>query len=363
MGNRAQLSVLWEKIYLKAPNFHRASRQIKSAKRKLKVVNNGRPISKEEFEAVKEYWKPYGVKPKEYWYRLFCDGDDSIDPRYIPGDMWVNKILPYYNNLMWGRAYADKCAYDRPFPNLNRPRTIVKNACGRFYDGDQRVITRDEAVALCLKEERFIVKFTTFSYGGKSIHVFEKGEISEESVCRFFDEYGMNFIVQALVEQHEELAKLNPTSLNTLRVMSFFFKGKVHILSSQLRIGGEGARVDNYSSDGFACNVNPDGRLNERAINKAGWTTRHPRGFDFKDVVVPSYDKVICTIREEAARLPHLNIIGWDFGVDKDGEPVFIELNVYPGQNQRGSGPTFGDLTEEVLHDVFIEKSLENAFG
>ena len=78
---------------------------------------------------------------------------------------------------------------------------------------------------------------------------------------------------------------------------------------------------------------------------------------------MPSYDKVLRIIREEAPKLPRLGIIGWDFGIDQDGEPVFIELNIFPGQNQRGSGPSFGDMTEAVLRDVFIEKNLKDAFN
>ena len=101
----------------------------------------------------------------------------------------------------------------------------------------------------------------------------------------------------------------------------------------------------------------------EQAVNYQGWADRHPRGYAFKDVTVPAYDKVIRVVKEEASRLPQLGIIGWDFGVDKDGEPVFIELNIFPGQNQRSGGPTFGDLTEEVLQDVFVEKSLKDAFS
>ena len=112
-----------------------------------------------------------------------------------------------------------------------------------------------------------------------------------------------------------------------------------------------------------AVEIFPDGRLSERAVSKAnGWATEHPNGFAFRDVVIPSYDKVIAIVKEEAAKLPHLNIIGWDFAIGADGEPVFIEINVFPGQNQSGSGPTFGDLTKEVLQDVFIDKSLAGAF-
>ena len=363
MADRKKLALLRDEVYMKLSHRHRANAKVKIAKKKLKDVNGGRPVSDREYEQVKAFWHPYGVVPRKYWFQLFWDGKESCDPRYIPDDMWVKDILPYYNNLMWGRAYTDKCAYDRLFPDLNRPRTIVCNSCGHYYDGSQHVISREEAMALCLKEECFIVKFATFSYGGKSIQVFDRGEVNEGSVERLFREYKMNFIVQALVEQNEELAALNPTSLNTIRIISFFFREKVHILSSLLRIGGEGARVDNYASHGYACNIGPDGRLAEQAVNYQGWADRHPRGYAFKDVTVPAYDKVIRVVKEEASRLPQLGIIGWDFGVDKDGEPVFIELNIFPGQNQRSGGPTFGDLTEEVLQDVFVEKSLKDAFS
>ena len=40
-----------------------------------------------------------------------------------------------------------------------------------------------------------------------------------------------------------------------------------------------------------------------------------------------------------------------------------IEFNTRPGQNQiGGKEPTFGEMTEEVLEDVYIKKSLRNAF-
>ena len=42
-------------------------------------------------------------------------------------------------------------------------------------------------------------------------------------------------------------------------------------------------------------------------------------------------------------------------------EPVFIEYNVCPGSNQITCGPTFGDLTERVLEEVFVKKTLEYA--
>ena len=46
------------------------------------------------------------------------------------------------------------------------------------------------------------------------------------------------------------------------------------------------------------------------------------------------------------------------FAVGEDGTPVMIEFNIKPGQNQiGGKEPSFGDLTDEVLEEVFIRKN------
>lgn len=326
-------------------------------------MNGGYKQTPEEWREVRDYWKKYHIRPKKVWYKMYCDGREKLDPRYIPLSLWYTRFLPYYNNTIMGRAYVDKCAYDIIYKGLKMPRTIIKNCAGRYYDGQQRMLTREEAIDLCCAEEEFIAKCATASSGGHGIQVFLPGEISHEKVEALFDDMGQNFVVQELIKQHKDLARINESSLNTLRVMSFFFNDEVHILSAQLRIGSAGARVDNYSSGGFACNVMEDGRLSARAVSRDGWATQHPNGTVFKDFVVPEFAKVIEVVKQEHKKLPYLNIIGWDFAVDRDGEPVFIELNEGPQDNQNGSGPTFGDMTEAVLEDVFIRKSKADMFS
>lgn len=168
--------------------------------------------------------------------------------------------------------------------------------------------------------------------------------------------------MQASVKQHPVLSRLNPSSLNTIRVVSFFFEGEVHFLSSILRIGATNAKVDNVGAGGFACPVKMDGQLNDKAVNrKAEWVEENSTGIKFKDVRIPYFDKVIETIMQSHKKLAHFKLIGWDFSVDLEGDPVFIEFNVCPGSNQISCGPTFGDLTEKVLEEFFITRSLSNA--
>jgi D-alanine-D-alanine ligase-like ATP-grasp enzyme len=96
---------------------------------------------------------------------------------------------------------------------------------------------------------------------------------------------------------------------------------------------------------------------------KTQWIDETENGIKFKDITVPSYDRVVATIEKIHGRMPYFGIVGWDIAVDKDGDPVLIEFNLRPGQNQIGcKAPTFGDMTEEVLDEVFIKKTLKGKF-
>lgn len=359
---RSNWLILVDRVNTKLRFLWPAYTSYKDAVRRTKSLHGGYKGTSEEYKAVRSFWAKYRKYPKMMWFKMYSDGKDKLDPRYIPLSMWYTEVLPYFNNTTMGRAYVDKCAYDVIYKNLKMPKTIVKNVAGRFYGENQELITENEALERCLKQDSFIAKCATGSFGGHGIVVLIENEINRESVATVFNQLKKNFVVQELVKQHATLKAINASSLNTLRVMSFFFKGEVHILSAQLRMGSAAARVDNYSSGGFACNIQPDGRLSERAVSRDGWATVHPNGMTFKDIVVPSYERVIEIIIEEHKKIPYMNIIGWDFGIDECGEPVFIEMNEGPQDNQNGSGPTFGDMTEEVLDDVFINKSNRNAF-
>ncbi len=361
-GNqRSGWILLLDRIQTRVCYLYPAYARYRDAVHRSKALNGGYKGSRQEYRAVRDYWKKYHKHPNMMWFRMFSDGADHLDPRYIPTSMWYTDFLPYYNNVIMGRAYVDKCAYDLIYPDLKKPATIIKNVAGHYYGPGQELLTEEQALSACLAHDGFIAKCATDSYGGRGIAVFHKDEITKDAVRALFERFGKNFIVQELVDQHPDLKAVNPSSLNTLRIISFFFKDEVHILSAQLRVGGPGARVDNYSSGGFACNVRMDGRLSERAVSKDGWSTVHPNGTRFCDIVVPGFDKVLETIRKEHRRLPYLGIIGWDFGIDADGDPVFIEINESSQDNQIGSGPTFGDMTEEVLQDIYIDKKNRNA--
>ena len=365
MANRSRMGLLLDRSYIYGKTLKYCVNKSKYAKKRIKMIGGGYKGSRKEFkDIVLEFWKPYGIRPERYWYTLYCAREDSYDPRYIPDNIWFGKIYPYFNNIIARNSYADKGFFDTLFADLKRPGTVIKNMAGYYYDEEMKLLSKEEAIEKCLGAEHWVIKASTNTGGGKSIQFFDiSGENDREKIERLFSDYKVNFIVQNLVEQHPDLAKIHEKSLNTVRVQSFFFKGKVYILSAQLRMGSGESRLDNVSSGGCACAIGEDGWLKGKAVTrKSEWTDHHESGIYFKDVKVPSYDKILDIVNKRHPQLPYFGIIGWDFAVDKDGDPVFIEINATSEPNQIASGPTFGDLTKEVLQEVFVDKTMENYF-
>lgn len=135
--------------------------------------------------------------------------------------------------------------------------------------------------------------------------------------------YGKNFIVQCVVKQHKILNDIHPNSVNTIRVITILIKNKVNVLSSCLRMGCRGSRVDNISSSGVSCGILGDGRLRSVGYDLNGNKVfQHPDGYKFDDCVVPGYDLIIKDIEKAAIRVPQFGVVSWDFAVNEEGTPV-----------------------------------------
>ena len=54
--------------------------------------------------------------------------------------------------------------------------------------------------------------------------------------------------------------------------------------------------------------------------------------------------------------VPFTKLCSWDIAIRKDGIPVLIEANMTFGEidfHQMCNGPILGDLTEDILNEVF----------
>jgi hypothetical protein len=168
--------------------------------------------------------------------------------------------------------------------------------------------------------------------------------------------YEGNFVVQRLLQQHSEMAALNESSINTLRIMTVQLD-EPRVLSTVLRSGRAGSVVDNQTAEGISCGVTPEGRINAWAVDRFGnRILAHPdSGYRYGGQRVPGIAKAWELVAQLQRQLLYYDLASWDIAIGPAAEPVLIEVNLrWQGVNlhQMNNGPLFGDLTEEVLRHV-----------
>lgn len=317
-------------------------------------------LSKAQVREVQEYWmKHFGRRISLKWHEYYYNVNGIFSPKYIPIDVKETCLEPKLADARIVVFYSDKNMVETFVGDyVKLPKTHTKNMGGVYYIGD-RVVTKQEAVLACQDIDDAVIKHTLDTCQGRSILRFrsERGCVSGKecpaTIEELFDHYGKDFIVQSAIRQSAKMAELNPTSLNTVRIMTYWSqKDGVVPVFAVVRMGRSGAVIDNASAGGLYCGINPDGSLKEFAYTLAPFSkhTTTDSGVVLKDFVVPKFDELKAKAVELHTHLPYTKLIGWDLCVDADNEIELVEINAFnPGVFQAATGPAFGDYTEEIL--------------
>ena len=245
-----------------------------------KYVNKKIKLDSEYKKEIKNYYKPY-TRINTSTHKMYLNVTGEKNVRFIPDYIFFSTINPYLNNVRLGKAIEDKSYYDRTFKELKRPETIVKNVNGVFYDKDFEILEKSKAFSIIdetlKKEKELIIKPSIESGSGKNVRIINcESPISEIAI-----EYNKDYVIQKLVKQSPELAKMHKESLNTIRVESLLWRGKVVILSTLLRIGIGNSRIDNFSAGGICCGIDEKGILKGIFYNKKGERVNIPETCNF----------------------------------------------------------------------------------
>lgn len=321
-------------------------------------------LTNEQKKMVDEVWK--GIRVDYKWFAFFNTfNEDGCEwtPLYIPSNLYYSIVDMHYTDYKNCRTIEDKNLNNLLFYDVKQPATIARRIGGIYMDGEYNNVTLDEIKKIFSTNSSYIIKPSIDSGGGKSILVYKAGE--EEQYEDFINSIKLldNCIVQEFASQHEQLASLHPDSLNTVRIMTFFHNGRSKALSTIIRIGvGEG-RIDNASAGGIFVGVKNDGSLKNIAYNDYGekFFVHPSTNAHFEDHHIPGYDKLIQLAEYLHNRFVVFSkLISWDFAIDNNGDPILIEMNATLGGisfHQMCNGPLFGDMTQEVIKEVFNKKN------
>ena len=315
-------------------------------------------LTKEQKKEIRDFWRPY-CRVSTRWCGYYVAKNGRFDPRYVPNDLFFTKIDQHFNARKLGYGFNDKNYYSLLFPDIKQPKTLVRKIDKLLFDESYGLISLDEAMNIVSKEDEVILKPSQESGSGRGIRFLktDNADDMDELNKLLSDKKEKNYIVQAIVKQHPDIAKIHPTSLNTIRICTLLLDDGVHVLSSVLRVGMNSSRVDNGTADGISAGIR-NGKLDEYAYNCVTGRryAAHPQGFVFKDFEVPCFDKAVEIVTDAAYKIGNFRLVSWDIAVDSEGDVVLVEANMRKGGirvHQFDNGPLFGELTKRVMDEVF----------
>lgn len=316
-------------------------------------------LSSEQLSDVQYTWKDIWdtglVDP--LWVQVYSGKTGIYSPEYVGSDI-------HYYNVEWSkidfdylRAFLDKNYMDVILPCVKHPTTLIRKIHGQYLDVGFNPITKQQAVEKLFEnlDPGVVVKISRASSGGKGVRFLGKGS-TRDDISDALD-VDRDVAVQLVMQQHPEMAKMNASSVNTIRIICIMLDGESIPLSAVVRIGNSGSRVDNFSSGGVGCGVKPDGHLNDCGYTQKGERYDvHPNGFVFSEGFVPNFDKALEAVKRCHMHVPMFGVASWDIAIDADGEPVLIEYNVGGAGidiHQYNNGPLYGKYRERIIADAF----------
>ena len=274
----------------------------------------------------------YGYTYEEYIAFRFMD--KSLEERlaFLSGAE-RRKVLIALNDEEASNLFHDKHACYLKFKRYFRRRQVCVYGADDFSTFEK----------FCRKAPGFVKK-PLVSQKGKGVelvHTEQKTDL-RALMETLLTENGP-FVAEEVIETHDALKKLNPDSVNTVRVETFFDGRHAYISNAFFRVGKAGFFVDNGSAGGIIVPIDLEtGRLTEIGRDKMNITYRiHPdTGITFDGYQIPNWNQLLKLAKKLAAMHPAVKYVGWDLTLNQRGKWVVVEGNARPGGFgiQRSSG-------------------------
>lgn len=254
-------------------------------------------------------------------------------------------IFEFYKMKGWQRrTYLTRMKNQRLISGLNNEEDAKIFDQKNLFDKKFKEFLGREVIDLAEigypEFEKFIEGkeyFFAKPYIGESGKGIEKIKVADfastEELYKYITDPEKNFgLIEEVIVQHPDAARIYPHSLNCLRIVTLVKDNKPHILYAVFKMGNNGHFVDNLESGGIACSFD----LNKGEINGRGHTSalimydEHPAtGIKFVGYKLPYMKEIKELVKKAALVVPNFGYVGWDVCITPDG-PVIVEGNDFP---------------------------------
>lgn len=199
---------------------------------------------------------------------------------------------------------------------------------------DTREASVEEVRRFISKYDKVIIKPFDLSKGD-GIFILQRDD--EKGVAQLTGEIsrGHHCLIEEVMENVPEIKALNPTSLNTIRIVTCVnSKDEIHFLCTVIRMGCTDGCTDNSYGGGITSYINPEtGKISGEAKDRRRNSLAvHPRtGIHLLGYQIPQWQEVMEFARQAARVVPEAKYVGWDIAVTTKGLEL-IEGNIPPGE-------------------------------
>ncbi len=250
------------------------------------------------------YYKNKNEKRK---YIVETDGElvDSFNEKSTPDDKSI---------------FEDKARFNETFNKYIQRGYIY---CGLH--------SKTEIMTFIKKYEEVVVKPTNLN-GGKGIKIVSINELN--NIDEFVEDAINNkYLLEEKLTQNKHILKLNPTSINTIRVVSVVDKfNNVHILGCSIRVGKKGSFVDNMSQGAVGYPIDEETGLicgTGKDYYGGNYFTNDLGNVEMKGFQIPNWKMVKEVINNAAKIVPTIRYVGWDVCI-KEKNIELVEGNLHP---------------------------------
>lgn len=211
---------------------------------------------------------------------------------------------------------------------------------------------RQEIQEFIAKHPVFFVKASNANYKYKPA-IIDSSKYQENVLFELMHYKGL--LAETIIEQHEQLAEINPSSLNTVRAVVRSDGQEAKVVAAAASFGKDGDVYDSFTRTGLAASVDVEsGTINSPLVDKYNNVyEKHPdTNASIIGMVYPAWNQICDVVCKAMLDFPELVNAGWDVAVRKDGG---VELmggvagNNYIAMqmpNQRGIRNLYEDVLE-----------------
>lgn len=314
-----------------------------------KVSTMSKNSGKSKFQLTRDFFKYHkklDISLLEYYNYEFDSKSEAFKDSFLSFKRRRQLLLDNLNPSEYGFLARNKFISHIMLEKFNIPKPNL--IC--YYDphmhlDDDRIGYDYNSIVSILEKSKynsFIIKPASAAHGEGVLLV--KEVLFDKNDCILLSHSGQKqlkeilndipLLFEEVIKQTEQFSAFNATSVNTIRMMTLLHpNGNSSLLPGFLRIGREGAVIDNAGSGGnINCEYNVETGQIVSVYEFNGWRNVNPIDFHpdnktcINKVYIENWEEIKKQVLDFQKNIPFLKAIGWDIALTNNG-PVVIEFN------------------------------------